>query len=403
MQISINGGGSGKTANSGSAINIASYLEHERIEKLAQAHSDRLAPTACQGMIFTQDREGLTPVEAAEMIDKNGTRLHKGEAKYFEVEVCPSAAEQAKMFAGCTTERQKEKIFQDYVRQKVMEDYAGNFKGYKDHQDKTKEKHFTANDLVYFASIHQERRTNKEDLQWHAHVVVSRQTKGQEYKISPKAANRKENGKGPVKAAFDRTQFYNSCEQTFDKHFSYQRPKEETFTYKLEQKQQREQEREEASREMGDTKLSGDEIEIRLAELSRFEAQKKHIEEEQKRRRAEEIARYEAYKRCQQTEYEKKQEAERKEIEAKKLHSIQIEGHTYKGSSNAIYPRNLGSNKMSIDLIDENNERVRLYVNADAGKWNTMPKEEKAKLIYEAYKEQISNEQRYSRDRGLSI
>ena len=58
---------------------------------------------------------------------------------------------------------------------------------------------------------------------------------------------------------------------------------------------------------------------------------------------------------------------------------------------------------MSIDLIDENNERVRLYVNADAGKWNTIPKDEKAKLIYEAYKEQISNEQRYSRDRGLSI
>lgn len=237
MQTNINGGGSGVSANTGSSIKAMDYLDHERQERLDKGET--IKATDCQGMRFTHDGEGISANDAADLIDTNRKGLHKDDAKFFMLDVNPSKEEQEKMFQGCKTDRQREKVFQDYVRHTYMEAYANNFKGYKDRQT-GRERQLHADDLVYVASIHKDRRTHKgEPEQWHAHIVVSRETKNCEYKISPQAKNRKQNGKGPVKAAFDRQNFYKSVESTFDRRFKYDRKPEETFEYKKNAKQQR--------------------------------------------------------------------------------------------------------------------------------------------------------------------
>lgn len=224
----INSGSHGVTANKGSAATLIAYMEKERL-----AERD-ITPDMCQGLLFNQTIEGLSINEATNMIDLNNKGLRSSDAKFYELECCPSQPEQEAMLRGCKTDREREQVFLQYIRDVYMEDYAANFKGYVDRKTK-EDKQFCAADLIYVAVIHHKRK-NKEGLQWHSQIVVSRQTrpiKGEKaYSLSPCQNNRKANGKGPVKSSFSRTDFYQSLEDGFDRRYKYDRKPEEKFTYK---------------------------------------------------------------------------------------------------------------------------------------------------------------------------
>ena len=70
---------------------------------------------------------------------------------------------------------------------------------------------------------------NLSDL--HAHVIVSRKNITNKIKISP-LTNHKSTTKGAIKGGFDRKNFYEKVEQSFDDKFKYNRKIEDTFLYK---------------------------------------------------------------------------------------------------------------------------------------------------------------------------
>ena len=225
MQTNINGGGSGKTANKGSAVNLAVYGEHEHLER--EAHN-RLGAEDAHCLWFDQDKN-LTADEVTDKIDKNRKGLRATDAKFYEFEVCPSADEQRKMFQGCRTDAERERVFQTYIKEQVMEDYAQNFQGYKG-------KEFHKEDICWAGVIHTDREQRKgPEGNWHAHIVVSHRTADMKNSISPKRNQRAENG-GRCQGYFDRKAFQTTMEENFDKRFAYERKREETFAYKLEQK-----------------------------------------------------------------------------------------------------------------------------------------------------------------------
>lgn len=221
MQVNINGGGSGKTANKGSASDLAIYGEHEHLERESE---HRLGVRDAKCMWF-DEAGNLTSEEVTVKIDNNKKGLKKDDAKFYEFEICPSMEEQSAMFKGCKTDRQREEVFKAYIRERVMEDYARNFKGYKG-------KDFHKENICWAAVIHTERKQSPgRGDGWHSHVIVSHRTADMKTSISPRKNQRSEN-KGRCQGYFDRCEFIRTCEQSFDERFKYDRPQEQTFDAK---------------------------------------------------------------------------------------------------------------------------------------------------------------------------
>ena len=126
--VTFNGGGGGHTANKGSCADLEAYKEHE---KLLRAQEGRAQQTNAKCDIFGADGI-MSAEESTRFIDAHRKGLKKDEAKFYEFEINLSEGEQLAMFRDCSTEAQKEKVFQDYIRNVVMEEYARNFKGYTD-------------------------------------------------------------------------------------------------------------------------------------------------------------------------------------------------------------------------------------------------------------------------------
>lgn len=192
--------------NSGSCRDLAYYLEKENLNK----------PIAQREFFFSQTRERVYVEEVIETIDKNGKGgLKKDEAKFYslvfalsqnELEHIANSSEQLKAYT-----------------RKAMEAYAENFnRGLK------------AEDLVWFAKIEHSRGDEKEGLQTHIHVIVSRKTADKKMMISPLANERGKTyqlGDKVMVKGFDRDKYKQTCETLFDKLFSYQRPKEESYQF----------------------------------------------------------------------------------------------------------------------------------------------------------------------------
>lgn len=217
---------SGKGGNSGSCGGYVNYLEKENENKLEHEKEN----------FFSHDRDNVKGFEVIESIDNNRKKLGKDEAKFYSVTLSPSQDELKHIG------NDKEKI-KDFTRA-VMDDYAKNFN-----------RGIEGKDLVYYAKIEQDRtykgkdkevkqnkvkqKTPKDGLQTHVHVIVSRKDKTQKLKLSPlsNTRNKKVMFQGKeIQKGFDRSKFCNKVEQTFDKETSYNRAIEDTFAYKLEQK-----------------------------------------------------------------------------------------------------------------------------------------------------------------------
>lgn len=207
MIITIDGGGGGAYANSGSCVAVTEYLQHEDLERAQNGQKPE--------PFFNQHRDYVSAKEVTYKIDHNRAQLHKEDAKFFVITVCPSEKELRAM--GATKEEQA-LAMKDYIRNDVMQKYAEGFG-----------KGLNAKDIEYYGKIHFE-RDGKTGENLHAHIIVSRKDKSNKLKLSPKTNHRKA-GKGAVKSGFDRSGFFMRCEQCFDKRVGYERDVKESYEY----------------------------------------------------------------------------------------------------------------------------------------------------------------------------
>lgn len=208
MIVKVQGGGQ-VYANTGSCANVASYLQHEDIDRMKEGKKPE--------PFFSQDQDRINVNELVSSIDNNRKGLKNSDAKFYVITVAPSRKELERM--GRTKEEQAAAM-KDYIRTEVMPQYVEGFK--KDVQ---------TDDLLYFGKIHYERNgKDQEDL--HAHIIVARKTKGNGISISPMTNHRNGKTTGAVKGSFDRCEFKNECEIRFDKHFGYERDVKDTFEYR---------------------------------------------------------------------------------------------------------------------------------------------------------------------------
>lgn len=207
MNIKIQGGGGGSYANTGSSIAVTNYLEHEELDRINNGQE--------REHFFTHDKEQVSAREATFKLDGNKAQLMKKDSKFFVITVSPSEKEIKAM--GKTPE-ERSANFKKYINEGLMERYAENFG-----------KELQAKDLMYYGKIHHE-RGSKTGEQMHAHIIVSRKDITNKIKLSPQT-NHRGTRKGAIKGGFDRTEFYNKGEKTFDIGFNHSRDFKESFEF----------------------------------------------------------------------------------------------------------------------------------------------------------------------------
>lgn len=159
----------------------------------------------------------MSAKEVTFKIDHNKAKLCKSDAKFYVITVSPSREELAAM--GKTQPEQAEKL-KEYIRDDVMPKYAEGFgKGLK------------ASDIEYYAKVHHCRgKGGVTDM--HAHIIVSRKDRSNTKKLSPQTTHTGKKNCGSVKGGFDRSGFYQACEDGFDKHFGYDRDVKDSYQYR---------------------------------------------------------------------------------------------------------------------------------------------------------------------------
>ena len=219
MHIKIlNNSTGGNLKNTGSCRGTAEYLEHENNEKKIESIIDNKEVN--YNHFFSIDNNNVPIEEVVNKIDNNKAKLCSDDDKYYVIIVNPSKDEVSKM--GNTSEEIKNN-FRDYVRENVMQQYAENFN-----------KNLNKEDILFYGKIHEQRaetNKNKDLSDLHAHVIVSRKDINNKIKLSP-LTNHKSTNKGAIKGGFDRKNFFEKVEKTFDKKFNYNRKIEDTFEYK---------------------------------------------------------------------------------------------------------------------------------------------------------------------------
>lgn len=106
-----------------------------------------------------------------------------------------------------------------YIREVFISEYAKNFN-----------KGLSEADIKFFGKIHFDRSRSDNELNMHCHLIVNRKDLINKKKLSP-LTNHKNTKNGIIKGDFDRVNLFQQIEQGFDKLFSYNRQKIETFDY----------------------------------------------------------------------------------------------------------------------------------------------------------------------------
>ncbi len=232
--------------NKGSCSKYGFYLNKENQEYFKADQPEK------QQMFFTNQHNNISTVNAIDLIDRNtkGKGLKKTQDKYFTVTLNFSDKELkhiAKQVSNKSINTVDDlnineyqaynKAVRDYTR-KAMKNYADNFN-----------KEIKVNDIVWTAKIEHQRKFKGEDeqvikgnaksgqlkpgLNTHVHITVSRMHKYYRISLSPLANARSSknlvlNGKS-IKGGFDRSNWKQLNEDTFDKHFNYNRALDEKF------------------------------------------------------------------------------------------------------------------------------------------------------------------------------
>jgi len=220
----IDFGERGKQENKGSCSILVNYLEKENEGK------EELK----KRQFFSHTSDRVLAEDVVHKIDTNHKKFKRTEAKFYMLVISPS--EKELMHIKC-----KDEALRDYTRA-YMDSYAKNFnKGLK------------GDDLVYFAKIEEFRKDEntkiqKEGLNFHVHVIVSRMDREKRYSLSP-WTNHINTKTGPITGGFYRNDSRQASQDIFDKMFSYNRSREEEFSFQNNARKERELQKKEAKKE----------------------------------------------------------------------------------------------------------------------------------------------------------
>lgn len=194
--------------NAGSSRKLASYLEHEDMERMEQG-------VYTEGF-FNLTGDDIYKSQVIKDIDSNIGQLLKTDAKFYAIHVSPSEKE---LKAMGNTEQEQAEAMKRYIREVVIPEYAKNFN-----------KGLSAENIKFYGKIHFDRSRSDNNLNLHCHLIVSRKDQTNKKKLSP-LTNHKNTKKGVIKGGFDRKNLFQQVEQGFDKLFGYKRELTESFEY----------------------------------------------------------------------------------------------------------------------------------------------------------------------------
>ena len=194
--------------NAGSSRQLASYMEHEDLERMEKGiYTDGF---------FNLTDDNIYKSKVIKDIDTNIGQLLKTDAKFFAIHVSPSESE---LRAMGNTEQEKAEAMKRYIREVFIPEYAKNFN-----------KGLSEADIKFYGKIHFDRNRSDNELNMHCHLIVSRKDQTNKKKLSP-LTNHKNTQKGTVTGGFDRVNLFQQTEQGFDKLFGYDRQVSESFEY----------------------------------------------------------------------------------------------------------------------------------------------------------------------------
>lgn len=217
--INITSSSSG--SNAGSCGQLVEYLEKE----------NNLKPEHKAELWFNQGRDDLRPYEVRQGIDSNTAKLKQSEAKFYLVNISPSQKELQHI--GNDPQKLKE-----YARG-VMAEYAANF-----------QKGLGPDDVKWYGKVEYnrgykwtdpevkhgltQRGEAKAGHQMHVQIIVSRKDSHNQRLLSPMTNHRgqgKSEAHGQKFGQFNRVEFKERSEVTFDTQMAYRRELEESFRY----------------------------------------------------------------------------------------------------------------------------------------------------------------------------
>ena len=194
--------------NAGSSRQLASYCEHEDLERMEKGiYTDGF---------FNLTDDNIYKSKVIKDIDSNIGQLLKTDAKFFAIHVSPSESE---LRAMGNTEQEKAEAMKRYIREVFIPEYAKNFN-----------KGLSEADIKFYGKIHFDRSRSDNELNMHCHLIVSRKDQTNKKKLSP-LTNHKNTKNGVIKGGFDRVNLFQQAEQGFDKIFGYNRQQTESFDY----------------------------------------------------------------------------------------------------------------------------------------------------------------------------
>jgi len=214
--------------NKGSSGALVHYLEKEN------AHIQNLH---LQERWFNGKDASIKPHQVRIGIDNNVAKLGKDDRKFFLINISPSQKELTYLIDTYGKHIAKEKLKEFAV--KVMDEYAVNFKrpGINTNQDLMwfgkleNHRYYGYQDKEVKSGI-KKRGDQKEGVQMHVQVIVSRKDVTNLIKLSPQNTSRGKNKSHSVKLGqFDRLAFKESGERLFDEHFGFQRNLKESIQY----------------------------------------------------------------------------------------------------------------------------------------------------------------------------
>ena len=194
--------------NAGSSRQLASYMEHEDLERMEKGiYTDGF---------FNLTDDNIYKSKVVKDIDTNIGQLLKTDAKFFAIHVSPSESE---LRAMGNTEQEKAEAMKRYIREVFIPEYAKNFN-----------KGLSEADIKFYGKIHFDRNRSDNELNMHCHLIVSRKDQTNKKKLSP-LTNHKNTQKGTITGGFDRVNLFQRAELGFDKLFGYNRQLSESFDY----------------------------------------------------------------------------------------------------------------------------------------------------------------------------
>ena len=208
MHIDFAPSSGGTYNNAGSSRQLASYMEHEDLERMEKGiYTD--------GFFNLMD-DNIYKSKVIKDIDTNIGQLLKTDAKFYAIHISPSESE---LRAMGNTEQEKAEAMKRYIREVFIPEYANNFN-----------KGLSEADIKFYGKIHFDRSRSDNKLNIHCHLIVSRKDQANKKKLSP-LTNHKNTKKGTVTGGFDRVNLFQQAEQGFDKLFDYKRQLVESFDY----------------------------------------------------------------------------------------------------------------------------------------------------------------------------